>query len=69
MSHIVRDGHCYYRILNMLSIDGKIVTLEAKRKEESIQRAIDSVGRKEWNFVNSPMVSVNFLKGIFWGEP
>ena len=33
----------------------------------AIEKAIDAVGRKEWGFVNTPMVSVNFLKGIFFG--
>lgn len=67
MSHIVADGQCYYNILNMLSTNGNIESLYAARKEEAIERTIDSVGRKEWRFVNSPMVSVNFLKGIFFG--
>lgn len=68
MSHIVADGHCYYNILNMLSADGKIEALNAERKEEAIERIIDSVGRKEWGFINSAMISVNFMKGILFGK-
>lgn len=67
MSHIVADGHCYYNILNMLSNGAVVKALNPVRKEAAIEKSIDAVGRKEWGFVNTPMVSVNFLKGIFFG--
>ncbi len=64
VSHSAVDGHSYYRILNMLSEDTEIVSLEVKRKHETSPLMIDAVGRDVYKYMTGAAHIFNILYGM-----
>lgn len=58
LSHLIGDGHTFYQIFNMLSIQSEVYGLDVVRKSE-IEQAKDIVPTTNSNFLFSPRM-------IFW---
>ena len=68
LSHIVADGQTYYQVLNALSVTGDIQSLRAQRNQEASERAVDAVGKKEYNFSFSAPMFLNVIKGMIFNK-
>lgn len=64
ISHSAVDGHSYYHILNMLSEDTEVQSLDARRKHETSPMMIDAVGRDVYKYMTGPAHIFNILFGM-----
>eukprot|EP00435_Cladocopium_sp_Y103_P072401 s43_g40.t1 len=57
MGHTTVDGSSYYQVLNMLSPDAEIVSLQVQRKHEASPRMIEAQGREDYEWMLSTLVA------------
>jgi len=53
LSHVLADGHTFYRVHNMLSKDEPVVRLNPKRKLDVQARILEAVGPEQANFLTN----------------
>ncbi len=68
LSHIVADGQTYYQILNSLSVTETIQSLRTERNLGASEKAVNAVGKKEYNFSFSAPMFFNAFKGMIFGK-
>lgn len=57
MGHTTVDGSSYYQVLNMLSPDAEIVSLQVQRKHEASPRMIEAQGREDYDWMLSTLIA------------
>jgi hypothetical protein len=66
MSHIVSDGHTYYKIHNMLfANNSEVCPLDAKRIFETVQLQKEALGHNEYGLLESAGFFTGVLCGVF----
>jgi len=68
LSHSIADGYTYYTILNMLCKDAPIYALDVERKKEVHQKALLSLGKQEYAFLNGFAHIFNAIRGVVFGK-
>ncbi|QSZ42667.1 hypothetical protein GJV85_11280 [Sulfurimonas aquatica] len=68
LSHNIADGHTYYSILNMLSKDAPMESLNVTRKNEATPKMIGAVGEKEYKYFKGVAHFINIFRGIIFGK-
>merc|ERR1719285_1172864 len=64
MSHIIGDGHTFYRISDQLSTDSSIISLDASREGSNITRKVEeALGKAETGFLTSAKFGLSMVSG------
>ncbi|CAL1164991.1 unnamed protein product [Cladocopium goreaui] len=70
ISHIVADGHTYYKLFEMLTQNVELTSLNPRRKVHFNQKRIQAVGQRQYDFIYSPQYVLNCLSGkLLYGKP
>jgi hypothetical protein len=67
VSHLVADGHTFYRIHNMICSVSKdeIVSLDPERIETTVEQQKDTLGKHETAYGSSVGLMISMLRGLF----
>lgn len=68
VSHAIIDGYTYYRLLSMLSSDGTIVPLNAKRKHHIVNQSKTAMGEKESEYAYAGSTVCNIICSMIYGK-
>ncbi|CAK9113113.1 unnamed protein product [Durusdinium trenchii] len=70
ISHIIADGHTYYKLFSMLTQDIPVVSLNPSRKLHFHRQRLAAVGESEYDFIYSPGYVLNCLGSkVLYGRP
>lgn len=67
MSHVVADGHNYYRIYNMLAGDAEVQSMSAQRISEYEERESEWTGKKDFSWLSGGGLMKGMLSGLLCG--
>jgi hypothetical protein len=67
VSHVIADGHTYYKLLSMLSADGIVEPMAVARKHEFEEALVTAMGAEEHKWAYSGSVMCNVVCGLICG--
>eukprot|EP00966_Prymnesium_polylepis_P092455 2140056-Prymnesium_polylepis.1 len=68
MSHTISNGGTYYQILNQLSADAAIISMNPTRKHDIRDKVTEHMGKAHWDHLNGCSNTLNALGKIFFGK-
>jgi len=66
MNHGMADGNTYYSVVNQLSADAPVISLNAVRDVELHDKINEVIGKEESENMNGSGIMLSFLTGLLW---
>jgi hypothetical protein len=67
-SHVIMDGHTYYKLLAMLCDGAEVLSLSPTRKQQIKEQSAQAMGSEESKFANGMGVLCNVVGGLLCGS-